>query len=329
MTLNQIKALFKQSISNDIIKTFTYGDLINIDFDETTFPLLNSELETSNKINDTEIERTFFVTILDLVEEDLSNKDEVLNDTELYCSTVINYFNNEVNVVEVPQITEIKDYNNNLIYGYQFLITFQTNISGDLISNQSSSNFECEDLNNCTEFTNLVHSVGVVQTNIEELNEDIDDLNQSIENIETNYQIKNLVTVIDSNDDTSYPSEKAVIDYVTTQTTTVTTTYTSNSSLTPVISNQLFITDYLIVTALATTSSINEPSGTPTNGKRLVMRIRDNGTSRSLTWNPIYSFSVELSSVAATTAGVTIYLGFIYNSTSLKWECVGQLNNVA
>lgn len=73
------------------------------------------------------------------------------------------------------------------------------------------------------------------------------------------------------------------------------------------------------VTALATDATINAPSGTPSDGMQLLLRIKDDGTSRSLTWNSVYASSAE-TLPSATTAGKVMYLGFRYNSTAAKLQ---------
>ncbi|MEM5784999.1 MAG: hypothetical protein QW469_00470 [Candidatus Aenigmatarchaeota archaeon] len=98
---------------------------------------------------------------------------------------------------------------------------------------------------------------------------------------------------------------------------------TSTSSLTPDISSY----DAYHLTALAENLSIGAPTGTSNDGNKLIFRIKDNGTSRTLTWNSIYRASSDLSLPTATTAGKVIYLGFIYNSADTKWDLVAKLDN--
>jgi len=92
-------------------------------------------------------------------------------------------------------------------------------------------------------------------------------------------------------------------------------TTTSASTITPNSDNY----DIYTITALAVNATIAAPSGTPTNGQSLLIRIKDNGTSRTLTWNSIYNvIGVELPT--ATTAGKTHYIGCKYNSANSKWD---------
>jgi hypothetical protein len=81
------------------------------------------------------------------------------------------------------------------------------------------------------------------------------------------------------------------------------------------------------VTALAEAATFGAPTGTPTNGQGLIIRIKDNGTARALSFNAIYRFSSDLSAPTTTIISKTIYLGFIYNTADTKWDCVAYLNN--
>jgi hypothetical protein len=75
------------------------------------------------------------------------------------------------------------------------------------------------------------------------------------------------------------------------------------------------------VTALAETATFAAPSGTPANGNKLIIRIIDNGTARTLAWNAIYR-SLEYALPTTTVISETLYLGFIYNSADSKWDFV-------
>jgi hypothetical protein len=79
--------------------------------------------------------------------------------------------------------------------------------------------------------------------------------------------------------------------------------------------------DICIRTAQAATLTINAPTGSPTQGRGMVIRVKDNGTSRTLSWNAIYR-SIGATLPTATTVNKTTYIGLIYNSTDTKWDCV-------
>lgn len=86
--------------------------------------------------------------------------------------------------------------------------------------------------------------------------------------------------------------------------------------------------DQYNVTALAAGATFGAPSGTPTDGQRLIIRIKDNGTARTLAFNAIYRASSDLALPSTTVISKTLYLGFIYNGADSKWDLVALLNNI-
>lgn len=86
-------------------------------------------------------------------------------------------------------------------------------------------------------------------------------------------------------------------------------------------------TDMHTITAQAAAAAFAVPSGTPTEGQKLIIRIKDNGTARALSFNAIYRFSSDLAAPTTTVISKTMYLGFIYNNTDTKWDNVSQMNN--
>jgi hypothetical protein len=91
----------------------------------------------------------------------------------------------------------------------------------------------------------------------------------------------------------------------------------SASSLTPDISSA----DQYAYTALAANLAINAPIGTPVDGNKLLFRILDNGTSRTLTWDATYTV-IGVTLPTATTANKMIYVGCIYNAANTRWDVV-------
>jgi hypothetical protein len=57
------------------------------------------------------------------------------------------------------------------------------------------------------------------------------------------------------------------------------------------------------------------------DGQKLTIRLRDNGTSRTLVWNAIFR-SIGVTLPTSTTSLKTIYIGCIYNGSSAKWDVV-------
>ena len=84
--------------------------------------------------------------------------------------------------------------------------------------------------------------------------------------------------------------------------------------------------DMFVVTAQAGALLFNAPSGTPTQGQMLLIRIKDNGTARALTWNGIFR-SGDVILPTTTTINKTLYMEFLYNSTDTKWDIVGKSDN--
>lgn len=87
-------------------------------------------------------------------------------------------------------------------------------------------------------------------------------------------------------------------------------------------------TDVFTVTALAAAATFAAPTGTPTNGQVLLIRIKDNWTARVLAWNAIYNASTDLPLPLTTVLSKTMYLQFVYNSTDSKWTLLGLLDNI-
>ena len=82
------------------------------------------------------------------------------------------------------------------------------------------------------------------------------------------------------------------------------------------------------LTALAVADAFAAPTGTPTDGQHLIIRIKDNGTARALTWNSIYRAGSDVALPSTTVLGKTLYLGFIYNAADSKWDLLAVTNNI-
>jgi len=76
-----------------------------------------------------------------------------------------------------------------------------------------------------------------------------------------------------------------------------------------------------IVTDLASALTIAAPTGTPSTGMKLVIRLTDNGTDRALTWNVIYR-AIGVTLPTTTTANKILYIGCIYDEAGSKWDAV-------
>lgn len=99
------------------------------------------------------------------------------------------------------------------------------------------------------------------------------------------------------------------------------------SSATPSINTDT--TDIFTITALAAaiTSMTTNLSGTPVNGQKLTIRIKDAGTARAITWGA--SFASRGATLPTTTViSKYLYVGLIYNSTAAVWDCVATAQEV-
>lgn len=95
---------------------------------------------------------------------------------------------------------------------------------------------------------------------------------------------------------------------------------TSASAATHTIDSDSY--DMFTVTAQAEAVTFAAPSGKPTQGQLLLIRIKDNGTARAITWNAIFRAGTDVSLPTTTALSKTLYVGFAYNSTDSKWDCV-------
>ena len=75
------------------------------------------------------------------------------------------------------------------------------------------------------------------------------------------------------------------------------------------------------ITALTTSDTITT-TGNPNDGQQLTIRIKDNGTSRAVTFSSNFNFSTYLLAPSATTASKTLYVFNEFNSISNKWDVI-------
>jgi hypothetical protein len=100
-------------------------------------------------------------------------------------------------------------------------------------------------------------------------------------------------------------------------------TITSNANL---VTTSNYV-DQLSVTALAVSANVLPPIGTPADGQKFTIRIKDNGTTRNLTWNVSTGGyrTMGIALPSATTAGKVTYVGCIYNSQDNFWDVVAAI----
>lgn len=91
----------------------------------------------------------------------------------------------------------------------------------------------------------------------------------------------------------------------------------STATLTPVYGSY----DDYIVTALAANITIANPTGTPKEGQQFIIRLKDNGTARTITWGTAYRV-IGVTSPITTVVNKTVYIGGKYNSTDAKVDII-------
>jgi hypothetical protein len=62
-------------------------------------------------------------------------------------------------------------------------------------------------------------------------------------------------------------------------------------------------------------------TGTPANFDRLVIRIKDNGTARAITWGAKF-VPTGVALPVTTVANKVTTVGFIYDSVKTAWGCI-------
>ena len=102
------------------------------------------------------------------------------------------------------------------------------------------------------------------------------------------------------------------------------TPISSSSTPTPNAST----TDFYDVTALAVGATFGAPTGSPSDGQKLEIRILDNGVAQTLAFNSAYNAGADLPLPTTTVAGKIMYLGFQYRTAQSKWDFVAFINNI-
>ncbi|VTU32358.1 hypothetical protein H4CHR_02995 [Variovorax sp. PBS-H4] len=95
---------------------------------------------------------------------------------------------------------------------------------------------------------------------------------------------------------------------------------TSSATVTPTFSN-----DMVKITAQAAALTLANPTGTAVDGWGMVIRIKDNGTARAITYGTQYR-AIGVTLPTTTVVSKTLYLAMIFNTEDTKWDviAVGQ-----
>jgi len=96
---------------------------------------------------------------------------------------------------------------------------------------------------------------------------------------------------------------------------------TSSSASTATLTPDISSFDQYNLTAQAVGLTVAAPTGTPVDGNRLTIRILDNGTAQTISWNATYTV-IGVTLPTTTTANKMVYVGCIYNSTNTRWDVV-------
>ena len=94
-------------------------------------------------------------------------------------------------------------------------------------------------------------------------------------------------------------------------------TVVSSATVTPTASD-----DLVVITAQATGLTLANPTGAFVQGQSIVIRIKDNGTARTIAYGADYR-AIGVTRPTTTVINKTIYLGCIYNATDSKLDIVG------
>ena len=91
----------------------------------------------------------------------------------------------------------------------------------------------------------------------------------------------------------------------------------SSATVTPTNLN-----DEVVITAQATGLTLVNPTGTAVQGQSMIIRIKDNGTARTIAYDTQYR-AIGVTLPTTTVINKIVYLGLIYNSTDTKWDVIG------
>jgi hypothetical protein len=73
------------------------------------------------------------------------------------------------------------------------------------------------------------------------------------------------------------------------------------------------------------TLTINAPTGTIVNGQKFILRLSSTNV-QTFSWNAVFQGSTDISlPTASSGGGLYDYVGFIYNSTAVKWQMIAKV----
>lgn len=74
------------------------------------------------------------------------------------------------------------------------------------------------------------------------------------------------------------------------------------------------------ITAQAAALAIANPTGSPGMGQSMIIRIKDNGTIRAISWSGTQWRAIGVTLPTTTVANKTLYIGAKWNATDTKWD---------
>jgi hypothetical protein len=80
--------------------------------------------------------------------------------------------------------------------------------------------------------------------------------------------------------------------------------------------------DIVTITAQAVGLTLANPTGAFVEGQSLIIRIKDNGTARTIAYGTNFR-AIGVTAPTTTVANKTTYIGCIYNSTDTKFDIIG------
>lgn len=85
--------------------------------------------------------------------------------------------------------------------------------------------------------------------------------------------------------------------------------------------------DLIVRTAQAAAITINNPTGSPADGEKIEIRLKDNGTGRAITFGSEYR-ALGIALPTTTVASKTMLMSFTRNDADTKWD-LAALNEEA
>jgi hypothetical protein len=108
---------------------------------------------------------------------------------------------------------------------------------------------------------------------------------------------------------TSLATKRSLIPRVVSTTSTATLTINADT------------TDSSHLTAQAVPLTIANPTGTPVASQKILIRIKDDGTARAITWGTEFR-AIGVTLPTTTVVGKILYVGVVRNATDSKWDVI-------